>query len=175
VVDNAAIVKIKGRANFTTSISFKRLIAELRERGLDNILLDLSDCVTMDSTFLGVLAGAAVKLSEGRNGAINGAAHRAGISACELRLLNPNQRVADLLDNLGVSELFRTVHCEVPEPSGQYSAGDDCEPEPSREEITRACLEAHQVLMAINPKNIPKFKDVAQFLSEDLKRLNSPS
>ena len=45
----------------------------------------------------------------------------------------------------------------------------------SREETTRACLEAHQTLITLNPENATKFKEVTQFLAEDLKRLrNSP-
>lgn len=37
--------------------------------------------------------------------------------------------------------------------------------------MARTSLEAHQTLMKINPANIPKFKDVAEFLAEDLKKL----
>ena len=44
-------------------------------------------------------------------------------------------------------------------------------PEPTREEMSQTCLEAHQLLMKINPDNIPKFKDVTQFLAEDLRKL----
>jgi len=44
-------------------------------------------------------------------------------------------------------------------------------PEPTREEMSRTCLEAHQLLMSINPDNIPKFKDVTQFLAEDLRKM----
>ncbi len=40
-----------------------------------------------------------------------------------------------------------------------------------RKEISRTCLEAHEALMRINPNNIPKFKEVAQFLAEDLKKM----
>lgn len=40
----------------------------------------------------------------------------------------------------------------------------------SQVEITRTCLPAHKLLMEIQPKNVAKFKDVAQFLAEDLKR-----
>jgi hypothetical protein len=32
-------------------------------------------------------------------------------------------------------------------------------------------LEAHQTLMRVNPENIPKFKNVTEFLVEDLKNL----
>ena len=41
----------------------------------------------------------------------------------------------------------------------------------SKEETTRACLEAHQTLMALNPGNVAKFKDLTQFLAEDLKNM----
>jgi hypothetical protein len=41
----------------------------------------------------------------------------------------------------------------------------------SKEETTRACLEAHQTLMEVNPANVARFKDVGQFLAEDLKRI----
>ena len=46
---------------------------------------------------------------------------------------------------------------------------------PSRVEMSRNCLEAHEILMAINPDNIPKFKDVAKFLAEDLKKASGAS
>jgi hypothetical protein len=44
---------------------------------------------------------------------------------------------------------------------------------PTREEVQRTCLEAHQLLMEINPANVAKFKDVAAFLAEDLKKLKA--
>ena len=86
-----------------------------------------------------------------------------------LDLLNPNQRISDLLDNLGVVHLFNIVHQANPctaifEPMNDH-------PLPSKEEISRNCLEAHEILMKLNPENIPKFKDVAQFLAEDLRKM----
>jgi hypothetical protein len=47
-----------------------------------------------------------------------------------------------------------------------------CTPEssnPTHEELTRTSLEAHQTLMEVNPENVARFKDVTQFLAEDLK------
>jgi anti-sigma B factor antagonist len=171
LVDHVAIVKVNGRANFTTSIGFKRLVSELRQRGCDDFVLDLSECITMDSTFLGVLAGTALSLSK-RAGPPSTGAHRDLPAPSHLRLLNPNQRVLDLLDNLGVSDLFWTVRSEIQPGDAQYqSAPDDINP--TREELSKTCLEAHQLLMDLNPRNIPKFKEVAQFLAEDLKKLSS--
>jgi hypothetical protein len=42
---------------------------------------------------------------------------------------------------------------------------------PSREEVVTNCLEAHKLLMTLDPANVSKFKEVTQFLSEDLKRI----
>ena len=58
-----ACIKISGRANFTSSIDFRTLITELRQKGYTFFVLDLSECALMDSTFLGVLAGFGLKMS----------------------------------------------------------------------------------------------------------------
>ena len=42
---------------------------------------------------------------------------------------------------------------------------------PTHKEITSTSLEAHQTLMAVNPENVNRFKDVTKFLAEDLKTL----
>src|SRR5215212_1195540 len=89
VVERTAFIKIPGRANFTSSHDLKALVGELRQRGFNNFVLDLHECITMDSTFLGVLAGMVLR----NNGAPVG---------MEIELLNPNPRVTDLLENLGV-------------------------------------------------------------------------
>jgi hypothetical protein len=42
---------------------------------------------------------------------------------------------------------------------------------PTHEQITRTSLEAHKTLMEITPENVARFKDVTQFLAEDLQNL----
>jgi anti-anti-sigma factor len=158
VTDRAVLVKISGRASFNCSVDFKTLIYELRERGCRNFVFDLTECVIMDSTFLGVLAGFGLKLAETPG------------EKPTVTLLNPNQRILDLLDNLGVAHLFCVVQGTDPR-SQKCKAVAQTDSGPGKVETTRTCLEAHQMLMDINPANIPRFKDVAQFLAEDLKRL----
>ena len=58
-----ACVKIAGRANFASSPDFKTLLSELSQKGFGHFIIDLSECVLMDSTFLGVLAGFGMKLN----------------------------------------------------------------------------------------------------------------
>jgi hypothetical protein len=119
----------------------------------------------MDSTYLGMLSGVGLKF--GKNGA-NGQNGHNGSEEAGLELLNPNPRIAEVLDNLGVAHLFKITFCPDLvgvdyEPMAQGAA--------SKAEVTQTCLEAHKTLMALNPENVKKFKDVAQFLAEDLKRL----
>jgi anti-anti-sigma factor len=157
ILGSAVCVRIVGRANFTSSVGFKTLVNELAQRGHRRFVLDLADCLVMDSTFLGVLAGLAIKASK--------APETAGNGFFELR--NPNQRVSDLLENLGVSHLFKfQTGSAAPDANYQAVAPADA----SRTEVTGTSLEAHQTLMALSSANAAKFKDVVQFLAEDLKR-----
>src|SRR5215470_9306396 len=92
VGEKFACVKIIGRANFTSSIDFKTLLNELRQKGYNYFVLDLSQCALMDSTFLGVLAGFGLKMGPASSGG----------ETRGIELLNPNARITELLENLGV-------------------------------------------------------------------------
>ena len=43
--------------------------------------------------------------------------------------------------------------------------------ESSKVELTRTCLEAHELLIALHPGNAAKFKDAARFFAEELRAL----
>jgi anti-anti-sigma factor len=163
VEENTACVKISGRANFGSSIDFKTLVHELHQNGCGNFMIDLSDCALMDSTFLGVLAGFALKMS-GTNG---------DKAKGHVELLNPNSRITDLLESLGVLHLFRVRKGAL--TMNQPRAATAAAGQPSREAVTRTCLEAHETLMAINPENVARFKDVTRFMAEDLKKMKAGS
>ena len=142
-------IRIGGRASFNNSVDFKTLINSLAQNGCSHFVLDLSECLLMDSTFLGVLAGLGLKYPH------NGDNHPA------FELLNPNHRIADLLENLGVVHLFRIVHGQSAAPTMQcveqtVAQGDG-------KEVTRTCLEAHQTLKKLNTNNVPKFKDETEY------------
>jgi anti-anti-sigma factor len=162
VGDQFACIKIAGRANFSSSVDFKTLLNELRQKGYSYFVLDLSGCTLMDSTFLGVLAGFGLKMMSNENGPCNPA----------VELLNPNARIVDLLECLGVLHLFKVTQgpLALPENTQAHAHEPVCS---TKEEVTRACLEAHRTLMEINPENVSRFKEVAQFLAEDLKRVKS--
>ncbi len=58
-----ACIKITGRANFTSSPDFKTLLAELAQKGYKHFIIDLSECMLMDSTFLGILAQFGIRMN----------------------------------------------------------------------------------------------------------------
>jgi len=163
VGEKCVCVKIAGRANFTSSIDFKTLLAELLQKQYTYFVLDLTDCVLMDSTFLGVLAKFGLRMHGPQPDHIERT----------LELFNPNVRIAELLENLGVLHLFKVVHGEVKLPEKTEPRDHSPAANTSHEEITRTCLEAHHTLMDIHPENISRFKDVAAFLAQDLKKIKA--
>ena len=171
VGDKLVCVKVAGRANFSGSVDLKTLVSSMWAKGYHHFVLDLSECLLMDSTFLGVLAGLGLKLN-GTNGQAqttsgNGNGQRA------IELLNPSPRIADLLENLGITHLFDITR--GPLTTECLTKLDHAPTTADRREVQKTCLEAHKTLMDVNPANVPKFKDVAQFLAEDLKKMDGGS
>jgi anti-anti-sigma regulatory factor len=160
VGDRSAFVQINGRANFTSSVDFKSLLDQLLQKGFNCFILDLTQCVLMDSTFLGVLAGFGLKFNSPQPDKVDRG----------IQLFNPNSRIAELLENLGVLHLFKVVEgdCNAPDNAKEVQSTNA-----SREQVTGTCLDAHKTLMNINPENVTRFKDVTAFLAEDLKRMKA--
>jgi anti-sigma B factor antagonist len=156
-------IKIVGRANVASSIDFKRLVTGLMDKNMICFVLDLSECLLMDSTFLGVLAGFGLKVSTPQDDQRNDRS---------IELLNPNVRVRELLENLGVVHLFRLRLDPVEGMPPEAESETPCTEHP-KEDVKRNCLEAHQTLMRLSAENALKFKDVAQFLTEDLAKIRN--
>jgi anti-anti-sigma factor len=160
--DKVACVRVSGRANISASVDFKCLIRELVAQKPRRFILDLSDCLLMDSTFLGVLAGMGQRFQNGNTPE----------NLCTLELFNPSERVTELLDNLGVMDYFKLTDSNGLEESGLRSV-DHTPVQPGVKEVSKTCLDAHNKLMELNPENVPKFKDVTRFLEEDLNKSDS--
>jgi len=160
VRDQVVFIKINGRGDFNLSLDLRKLIDELRLRGYCRFVFELSECVMMDSTFLGILSGEGLKSCDSNSG-----------HGPPLELMNPIPRIAETLENLGVAHLFKITNC--PEALAvNYEARAETDGQ-DKAEVTRNCLDAHKTLMNVNPANVHRFKDVADFLAQDLKRLES--
>jgi anti-anti-sigma regulatory factor len=160
VCDQVVFIMINGRGDFNLSLDLKKLFVELRQRGYRRFVLEICHCAMMDSTFLGMLSDSALKFRD--------AGHPQDFP---LELVNPNPRIAETLENLGMSDLFKITYCPDSLAVAYQPMTETADK--SKVEITRNCLEAHVTLMGLKAENVQKFKDVAQFLAEDLKRLES--
>lgn len=149
-----AFVRVVGRGCAECAPYFKRAIERFRGEGVREVVLDLGACLLMDSTFAGVLAALATGAGPGAR-------------PLPFTAVNAAPRVVDLLDNLGIRDRFRLVS-GVPEAAAA-GWGEELPAEPaSREEAARCCLEAHRVLMALNPANAAKFQTLECFLQAEL-------
>lgn len=158
--DQSACVRVVGRANFLLSVDFRKLLRHLRSAGRARLLLDLSGCQVMDSTFLGVLAFEA-----------NGIALQGGENGPRIQLLNAQPAVQEIIEDLGIARLFEFVQRDLSQ--------EKFEPAPSTgptsaEECARTSLEVHNLLMALHPANVAKFKEVTRFLADELKATTGP-
>lgn len=150
-----AYVRCVGRAAVERARDFKTLVLRLDSEGIRRFCLDLTECTIMDSTFSGVLAGLSCTLKE-----IPGEDCRRFI------VVNPNERVRDLLDNLGVLPLVTVLnsadHAHAMEEGRELAKGEN-----SREDVLDCCIDAHDVLMGLQPKNIPKFRELKRVLESE--------
>jgi anti-anti-sigma regulatory factor len=155
--DAGGCVRVVGRANFALSVDFRKLLRHLQSAGHARLLLDLSECQIMDSTFLGVLAFEANQLAT--------RAEPAG--AARVELLNVKPSVRETITDLGIARLFQFLERDL--GAEEFKAAP-VSATASPEEFARTSLEAHELLMALHPANVAKFKEVARFLAEELKQ-----
>jgi len=150
---NTVFISVEGRGNFQNSHSMKDFALAMIDRGKTNIVLDLKSCVGMDSTFMGVLAGLAIKLRKSNQKA--------------LTLINVSPHNLDLLETLGLSQLLNIVDVtETPSPSVTPVPST----QPEKGDVAKHMLEAHEQLSEISEANKVKFKNVIQYLQEDLEK-----
>jgi anti-sigma B factor antagonist len=163
-------IKVVGRGSFQNSGCLKAFYQQLLQQGVRRFVVDLDACTYLDSTFLGILLGLGLKLREAGNGL--------------LHILNASPRNLELLRNLGLDRLINIDGAPAPSArnvaKGTALNGTNLNglkdehleeihcPVPTKAEAGPTILEAHENLMEFDPRNVPKFKDVVEFLREDL-------
>lgn len=162
ILGDIAWIKVNGRANCVLGVEFMALIQSLKADKHTKFSLDLRECQLMDSSFLGTLAG--LEQDFGTDNL------RSGVLRIEL--VGATDKVTEMIRNLGLDEFF-----VLSPKSGQYP--DQWIPVPpsatrvSRLQCSKMSLDAHEVIVRLNPANKRKFEDVLTFLKEDVKRLEA--
>ena len=144
------VVRIDGRACFQNSACLRDFMGEMLRQGKKRFVLDFLHCTSMDSTFLGVLAGSALDL---RKVAPDGS----------LVLARVGPRNLELVRNLGLHRLLTVDAGDFPMNFDQCNQALACEDRPELESA-RMVLEAHENLVVADESNRSKFQDVMAFL-----------
>lgn len=144
-------IRIEGRASFQNSACLQDFIKALLAQGKSRFTLDFAGCTSMDSTFLGVLAGVAMQL-------------RKLSPAGELTLVRMSPRNLELVRNLGLHRLLTVDTSPVPAADlGAQGTSIPCE-QRSELESAKLVLNAHENLISVDEANRSKFQDVLSFL-----------
>jgi anti-sigma B factor antagonist len=144
------VVRIDGRASFQNSGCLRDFITEMLRRGKARFVLDFQHCTSMDSTFLGVLAGAAIELKKTKPGG-------------SLVAARVGQRNLELIRNLGLHRLLTVDAGDFAMNFDACNTALQCKNQ-TQIENARMVLEAHENLVNVDEANRSKFQDVLAFL-----------
>lgn len=152
----AVWIKVEGKGSFLNSGNLKEFAKQMVDRGYRQFIVDLADCAMMDSTFMGTMAGIALRLKELGRG--------------HLHIVHCGNRSHELLAGLGLDHIF-DIHtngsvapkCET--LSRQASGESVIE---QKQERAQTMLQAHEALCQVAPENVFRFKDVLDYLKQDL-------
>jgi anti-anti-sigma regulatory factor len=147
---------VEGKGSFLNSGNLKEFAQEMVNRGYREFVIDLQNCAMMDSTFMGTMAGVALRLKELGHG--------------HLHVVHCGNRSLELLSGLGLDQIF-SIHsngstapeCESLEPVANADGSAE-----QKKERAQTMLEAHEALCQAAPENFPRFKDVLDYLKQDL-------
>jgi anti-anti-sigma factor len=145
------VVRVEGRACHANSVSLRDFFAEMIGQGKARFVMDFQKCTSMDSTFLGVLAGAALELRRRK-------------PPGNLVLCRVAHRNLELLRNLGLHRLLTVDAGDFPMDFGPGATALAPASDHGDLENARLVLEAHENLVATDPANQSRFQDVLAFL-----------
>ncbi len=149
-------MKVEGKGSFLNSGNLKEFTREMVNRGYREFVVDLENCAMMDSTFMGTMAGVALRLKELGHG--------------HLHVVHCGERSRNLLMGLGLDQIF-DIHsngtaapeCELLKADKANGAAAE-----QKKQVSADMLDAHQALCDAVPKNLSRFKDVLDYLKQDL-------
>jgi anti-sigma B factor antagonist len=152
-------IRVQGKGSFQNSSGVKSFAKAMINRGHRDFVVDLAACPVMDSTFMGTLTGVALRLRELGQG--------------ELHVINSNARNTDLLQGLGLDQIISLElngHKDEDRPENEDALPAETT---DKKTTTENMIAAHQALVDADPQNFCKFKDVLEYLKQDLHQENS--
>ena len=162
---SCVFIRVKGRGSFKTSPALKQFCGAMLDKDCKQFIFDLKECTSMDSTFMGVLAGIARRLP----------------SSSDAVMINLSQKTAETLQTVGLDRLVRCNHIgcldgdlkkkilHMTSESALNMGHTD------KRTAAETVLEAHEDLVAACPDNLPKFQNVLDFMRREVERKQTES
>lgn len=145
-------VRITEKGTFQNSHPIKKWVIEKIEAGCNHIFIELSECTSMDSTFMGIITGLSIRMK--------------GLSREPVILTNVSPHNIRLLETLGLNKYL------VLKERFDIDSSLIWEPLPieplDKMAITRHMLDAHEQLLGTGGVASEQFKNVHKLLKEDL-------
>ena len=156
--NDIVVIRVAGRGNFDLSPSLKRVAERFSgPRSSPRYIMDLAQCPSLDSTFMGMMAAMGL--------------HQMTCIKEKIVVVNVNGTTETQLTKLGLKYLL-DIHGKdasvLPVPESEFQAS---RPEAqSRFEQTVHMIESHQALIDANSGNEIQFRSVLDSLSASLDR-----
>lgn len=158
--DSFSWIRCVGKGNFLTSPHVKQCAEQCVSHGERCIVIDLGACTGMDSTFMGMLAGLAMRLTKQTGGG-------------RLEIAAANEKNLMSLEDLGL-DAFMEINPRgavwnqsiehIQSSLTRWTVGTPLD----MRERTQFVLEAHKTLSEANEENAKKFETVVNLLEKEL-------
>ena len=157
VIENTVYIKPIGPAVQDNCLGLRDFIRAMTRRGCQRVAFDLDQCTAMDSTFLGVIASAAMSNTHGRSKTV--------------AILNADDEAKHELDMIGLLPVVmcREEEYDIPEEIELSEVDFVHLPQDERERMERT-KELHEELIKLNEKNRKQWGAFVEMLEEELQR-----
>ncbi|MDG1494716.1 MAG: STAS domain-containing protein [Porticoccaceae bacterium] len=145
------LIKFIGDVRVTLCGSLNRHIDRIfGSNDVQRVVVDLLEADGLDSTTLGLMAKLGL--------------HCRKAYAIDVQVFCQNPSILRTLDCMGFDELF-DIYQEVPNITAELKSITSVNPEV--DEVRQQVLEAHRLLVELNPKNSAEFTDLIRALESD--------
>lgn len=157
-----AVLRVVGPGVCRDCGRFENALLDVEKLDRETLVLDLSECPRIDSTFAGALLRLASRLHERRS---RGRPLRVVLAGLK-------DQVSDVLDTLCVRDVFENVALPLP-ALGAVEPVPVTDRDRPREEILALSLDGHQRLSELNPENAARFEHLLPLLRGELDSLKA--
>ncbi len=149
---NRLYIRAEGHITANLCFELKNIVFQRFEGANkpDDVIVDLSDCDYMDSTFMGLLIGFNKKLTRSKGK--------------HIKITNPSEQCTKLLNSLGIMKIIDIVKNNSQFRLDYHKISD------SPSATAEILLSAHENLMSLNEENKKKFENVRKILRQHVEQ-----